>query len=297
MYTRVVRPLLFSRAGHVAAARSGLAALSLAALCFQHIPASSAPARTPVKVSAVYAITFNGFNIGSFKFDSEVDGKRYTLRGDAELSALLGAFKWRGISLASGRVGRRGPKPSDYLLSFKGTSRNGSIKVGFDRKGVNSASIVPPIPVMPDEVPLQRKHLKGALDPLTAVMALTIGSSKKPCNQTLSIFDGKQRFDLKLAYRGQRASQWFPGQPGPATAKMVCSVKYKPLGGYRMTSQTKLLAQSDGLEIAMLPVPSANVAVPHEIRIPTGYGDIVLTAEKVSLTDRNQRRLALLGGR
>lgn len=273
------------------------AALSIAALCFSHSPAKSGQPRLPARVSAVYAITFNGFNIGSFKFDFKVDGKRYTLDGDAELSALLGAFKWRGISRTSGKVGRKRPKPSRYLMSFKGTGRSGSIKVGFDRKGVKSASIVPPIPVAADEIPLQPNHLQGAIDPLSAVMALSLGSGTRSCAQKLSIFDGKQRFDLKLSYRGQKAAPQVPGQSGLAKSMTVCSVHYQPLGGYRMTSTTKQLSQSDGLEIAMLPVPGANFAVPHEIRIPTSYGSIVLLAEKIHIMDRHRRRLALLGVR
>ncbi len=295
MCARVVRSNLTSRVGRTARVTVWPAALSIAALCFSHCPALSGQARLPARVNAVYAISFNGFNIGSFKFDSKVEGKRYSLDGDAELSALLGAFKWRGISRTSGKVGRKGPKPSGYLLSFKGTGRSGSIKVGFDRKGVKSASMIPPIPVAADEIPLQRKHLHGAIDPLSAVMALSLGSGKRPCAQKLSIFDGKQRFDLKLRYRGQRAAPQVPGQPGLAKSMVVCSVQYQPLGGYRMTSTTKQLVQSDGLEIAMLPVPGANFAVPHEIRIPTSYGSIVLLAEKINLMDRHKRRLALLG--
>ena len=151
------------------------------------------------------------------------------------------------------------------------------------------------MPVAADEVPLQRSHLKGAIDPLSAVMALSLGSGTKPCAQKLSIFDGKQRFDLKLSYRGQRPAPKVAGRPGLAKSMTVCSVQYLPLGGYRMTSTTKQLAQSDGLEISMLPVPGANFAVPHEIHIPTSYGSIVLLAEKINVTDRYKRRLALLG--
>ena len=291
----VVRSNLTSRVGHRVRETVWPAVLSIAALCLTHGPALSGQTRIPAQVSAVYGISFNGFSIGSFKFDSKVDGKRYALNGDAELSALLGAFQWRGISQTSGKVSRSGPKPSGYLMSFKGTGRSGSIKVGFDRKGVKSASIIPPIPVAKDEVPLQRGHLQGAIDPLSAVMALSLGSGTRPCAQRLSVFDGKQRFDLKMSYRGQRPAPKVAGQPGLAKTMTVCSVRYQPLGGYRMTSTTKQLAQSDGLEVSMLPVPGANFAVPHEIRIPTSYGSIVLLAEKINVTDRHKRRLALLG--
>lgn len=248
----------------------------------------------PEKVDALYAITFNGFNIGSFKFEASLKGQTYTLNGDAELSAMLGAFKWRGISRATGRLAGAQPKPSDYSLAFKGTGRSGSIKVGFDGKGVRSASIVPPIPVAHDEIPLQRKHLSGALDPLTAVMALTFGSAENPCGRKLSIFDGNQRFDLQLEQRGVREATVFPGEARPRGPSVVCTVDYRPLGGFRMTAQTEQLAKSSGIEISMLPVSNANVAVPQEVRIPTSVGSVVLSVEKISITDSSKRKVALL---
>jgi len=259
--------------------------------------ASSEPARVPEKVDAVYSISFNGFDIGSFKFEATVEGQSYTLNGDAELSALLGAFKWRGISRASGRVGGSGPKPADYSLAFNGTGRSGSIKVGFDGKGVTSASIVPPIPVASDEIPLQRQHLSGALDPLTAVMALTFGSAANPCDRKLAIFDGKQRFDLQLSKRAERETRGFPGDQRSGGLSVVCGVDYRPLGGFQMTAQTEQLAKSTGIEISMLPVAGANLAVPQEVRIPTSVGSVILTAEKITVTDGYKRRVAFLEGR
>lgn len=300
MYRSVVRFVLkdgFGPKGRqlVQAGLASAALLMLGAVSFQNADAGE-KARMPDGVSAVYVISFNGFNIGSFKFDAELNGNSYTLNGDAELSALLGAFHWRGISRASGEVVRQGPKPADYTLAFNGTGRSGSIKVGFDGNGVRSASVMPPFRIASDEVPLQRKHLDGALDPLTAVMVLTLAPTDKPCDQTLAIFDGKQRFDLKLAYREHRALNSFPWQTGRSAKSVVCSVDYQPLGGYRPTAQTQQLASSKDIEIAMLPVPSAHLVVPQEVRIPTGFGSVVLSAEKVSITQGRTRRVALLEG-
>lgn len=268
-------------------AHAGIAAVAAGALLAPSHAAQADTGGIPAQVEATYQISFNGFNIGSFKFRSQVDGKRYTLDGDAELSALLGAFKWRGVSRASGTVGKTGPRPAGYTLSFKGNSQSGAIRVGFGDNRVTSATVVPPFPVTADEVPLRSQHLNGALDPLTAVMALTFGSASNPCGQTLQIFDGKQRFDLALGYRGQRAAS--RGQ-----ALVVCGVDYRPLGGYRANAQTEQLAKANGIEVAMLPLPRANMAVPHEVTIPTSVGSVVLSAEKIAVTDKNHRRIAFL---
>ncbi|MCH9806265.1 MAG: DUF3108 domain-containing protein [Alphaproteobacteria bacterium] len=298
MFKCVVRRSSPARSGFMLRAGFSSLALAVGLLSLTSSSAISAGGKAPSRVDAVYSISFNGFNVGSFKFASEVRGKSYSLKGDAELSALLGAFKWRGISRSSGKLNKNGLVPADYVFNFKGSSRSGSIKVGFDKKGVRSASIVPPIPVSADEVPLQRSHLKGALDPLTAVMALTIGSNKSnPCSRKLPIFDGKQRFDLKLSYRGHKTARGFPGQRSQGTGSVVCQVRYQPLGGYRMTSQTRQLAASTGIEISMLPVSGGSLVVPQEVRIPTSVGSVVLTAESVNVSEAGKRKVALLGRR
>lgn len=298
MFKSVVRRPSKARASILL--RTGLASAALAAglLPFTNSSVLAAGRDVPSTVNAVYSISFNGFDIGSFKFNSEVRGSTYSLNGDAELSALLGAFKWRGVSRSSGKLSKNGLKPADYAFNFNGSSRSGSIKVGFDRSGVTSASIVPPIPVMAGEVPLQRSHLKGALDPLTAVMALTIGSDKSnPCGKKLAIFDGKQRFDLQLAYRGTKTIGGFPGQQRSGAQSVICSVRYKPLGGYQLNSQTRQLASATGIEISMLPVKGGALVVPQEVRIPTSVGSVVLTAQSVNVTEAGKRKVALLENR
>lgn len=272
------------------------AALTCAALAASSVEVGASDAEVPSKINAVYSIAFNGFNIGSFRFESEVKGSTYVLNGDAELSALLGAIKWRGVSRSAGTIHKDGPQPSGYSLNFNGNARSGSVKVGFGEGNVTSASIIPPFMIASDEVPLKRQHLKDALDPLSAVMALTFGAARKPCDQKLAIFDGKQRFDLALSYRGKRAQSGFPGQSGGKKTAIICAVRYKPLGGFRPTGETTHLAKSNDIEIAMLPVPSANIAIPQQVTIPTSYGHVVLSAEKISVENGRRRDVALLNG-
>ena len=47
----------------------------------------------PDRVVARYDISFAGFDIGHFEFASQVEGRTYSLRSSAKLSALLGAFR------------------------------------------------------------------------------------------------------------------------------------------------------------------------------------------------------------
>src|SRR3989304_6247678 len=58
----------------------------------------------PTQGQAGYKIEFSGFDVGTFEFKSSVNGPSYTVTGDAKLSALLGAFKWRGETRSSGAL-------------------------------------------------------------------------------------------------------------------------------------------------------------------------------------------------
>ena len=193
----------------MSSARSVVAAMSTLGLCVLGTALSPAaraePAGPwPAQVNAVYSITFNGFDIGTFEFNSAVNGQAYALTGDAKLSALLGAFTWRGTTKTSGAIGRDQPRPAGYTFSYAGTGKTGSVQLGFAGDAVSNVSVLPlmPPPQTPT-VPLREPHLKGVLDPLSAVMALSRATAPNPCDRKLAIFDGKQRFDLLLSFKRQ----------------------------------------------------------------------------------------------
>ena len=96
-------------------------------------------------------------------------------------------------------------------------------------------------------------------------------SSPNPCDRRLPIFDGKERFDLVLSYKGQmKVSEQQPsGQPVIAH---VCRVKYHPIAGHKVDTENSFMATTDGIEVALRPIPSANVLMPYQITIPTLVG-------------------------
>ena len=242
----------------------------------------------PGQVQAIYRIEFNGFDIGTFEFNSSVAGSGYTLTGDAQLSALLGAFQWKAQTRTAGTLAADAPKPAGYTFAFNGTGKSGSIKMGFAGDSVTSLSQVPPANPMPGTVAVREPHLKGVLDPLSAVMALSRSDNANPCGRRLAVFDGRQRFDLMLSYRRQeRIAETRPtGQPGVA---YVCKVRYVPIAGHRATEETRAMAASSDIEISLRPVPSAGLFVPHEITIPSPAGTIRLIAQSVRIVTHSEQ--------
>ncbi len=251
----------------------------------QRATAGDAPA-WPSQVTAVYDVSFNGFNIGRFTFEAEVRSRSYTLTGDADISALLGFVKWRGLSRTAGHFSGSAAAPAAYTFDYSSNVNSGSVRMAFRKGAVATVAASPAMPVSAATVPVEKSHLKGAIDPLSAVLALTRPDGDNPCSQRLPIYDGMQRFDLVASPLGVRELQ---AGPGPL---QVCEMRYRPISGYARGSETEDLARSMKIEIALLPVPRAGLYVPHEIKIPMLVGSAVLSLQKIDIRTADRDKIA-----
>lgn len=272
----------------VVASVFGFVTAALAALLPEAPVATAASPQngiSPAKVDASYQITLNGFDLGTFRFKSNVGRNEYQLDTDVRISALLGVFQWKGVTHSAGVVKAKNPQPSNFKFDYESSIRSGSVKMGFDGEGIDNLSVVPVLATAPDTVPLTRSHLKGVLDPLSAILAITHSDATQPCGRTFQIFDGRQRFDIALRYARQEA---LPG--GSGETAIVCRVKYTPIAGYRPTEETQQLATSNGIEIAFRMVPAAKLMLPQTVTVPTPAGEarIVLERVNVELPDRGR---------
>jgi hypothetical protein len=270
----------------------------LAGLCFSLAASSGASATAtaaeawPANMRALYDINFNGFNVGTFEFQSQAERQSYTLIGNAKLSVLLGAFSWDAETRSFGLIVNQVPKPASFSFDFKSSLRAGSTKLGFANGAVSDISHLPPEMPRPDTVPLREQHLKGVVDPLSAIMMLARASAN-PCDRRIPIFDGKERFDLVFSYKGERkvVEQAPSGQPGLA---YVCRVRYLPIAGHKIDTETSHMAANNDIEVALRPVPSANVLIPYHVSIPTMAGSATIVSKRVEIDSPGKPQIALL---
>ena len=74
----------------------------------------------PANVRAVYDINFNGFNVGTFEFQSQAEQQSYTLIGNAQpLDAARRLHLGRARPAASALIVNQAPKPACLLLRFQ----------------------------------------------------------------------------------------------------------------------------------------------------------------------------------
>jgi hypothetical protein len=259
--------------------------------------AAAAPATAadpwPGSVHAVYDISFNGFNIGTFEFQSEAERQSYTLTGNARLSLLLGAFTWDGATRSFGLFVNQAPKPASFAFDYRSNLRAGSTRLGFADGAVTNVVHEPTPPVRTGIIPLREQHLQGVVDPLSAIVMLSRAAGANPCDRRIPIFDGRERFDLVFSYKGEmKVSEQLPsGQPGLAH---VCRVRYMPIAGHKIDAETKFMAANEAIEVALRPVPSVNVFVPYRIEIPTMAGSATIVSRRVDIASPGKPQIALL---
>lgn len=266
--------------------------VGILALLVVAVPAiAAADGDWPSKVTANYKITFNGFDVGDFRFESNLGSRGYSLDGRAKLSALLGIFEWKGSTNSTGVLARGEPKPADYSFKYRSSSKSGSVAMSFSKDRVTDRTVVPPSSPSKKTVPLTEEHLKGVLDPMSAVMAMT-RQRENPCDQKIAIFDGKQRFDLELSYRRQQTIKEARPSGEPSVA-FVCNVRYIPIAGHKDSRTIRKMAETDGIEVVLRPIPSANIFIPYQVTIPTIAGSAVVRSQRVEITT-GMRQIALV---
>ncbi len=269
------------------------AAFLLAAACLS--PGESrAGDGWPSSVQASYDVNFNGLNVGTYDFQSSQEGQSYRLASNAKLSLLLGALRWTGTTHSSGKLAGDTAKPQAFGFDYKAQSKSGSTQMAFTDDTVTQVLHSPPPKIKEGIVPVEAQHLKGVLDPLTAVMALSRGgSTANPCSKRIPVYDGYQRFDLVLTPKGQTAID-DPQAPGHTTTGFVCRVRYVPIAGHKADENTKYMAHNNDIEIILRAVPASNIFIPQQVTIPTIAGAATLVARRVQVAINGRQQLALV---
>ena len=124
MLASLARRFLIRR-GAAAAVAGALAAGAVAS------PAARAAEAWPAQVEAIYKIHFSGLELGDFAFNSRTQQNSYSATSNALISAMFGAFEWKGQSQSSGTTSDAGPKPASYTFNFKNQSKTGFVNMAF----------------------------------------------------------------------------------------------------------------------------------------------------------------------
>jgi uncharacterized protein DUF3108 len=250
-----------------------------------------APLHSVAKLDAAYEATLLGFPIGDVTWTIDFNDNRYSAAAHGTTAGLLLIFsRGYGIAAAQGSVAGKKPLVSNFLINITHGSASQQVKILFNHGKANESLAPPPKP-NPQLVPLNEAYRTGVIDPMSALLINVPGSGEMAgpaaCDRTIAVFDGRMRFNLRLAYKRIEQVQVPDGYQGPA---VVCAVYFTPLAGYDPNRYAiKYLQAERGMEIWLAPLSGTRLMVPYRLSVPTPIGVGILQATRLVWTRETGR--------
>ena len=241
----------------------------------------AAPAAAQGKLEARYRATLAGIQIGTGSWVVDINDTQYSAASSGITTGLMHVLTGgEGTSAVRGTLGGGRPLTALYGATIVSRKKTDEVRVAIDHGNVKDFKVTPPIDDKDERVPITDAHKQGVLDPMTASLLRTPGNgnpvSAEACRHKLAIFDGRLRYDLELAFKRMEQVSAEKGYAGKA---VVCSVKFKPVGGHVPSRTTiKYLTKQRDMEIWLAPIAGTRVLVPFRAQGPTPIGQAVLEA-------------------
>src|SRR5262249_27197696 len=213
--------------------------ISAVALILAAAAASGGPAHGQGRFEARYSVTIAGIPVGQGVWIADIAEDQYTTAASGRITGLARVLTdGEGFGASRGRVHAGRLTPATYALTVTADRRPDEVRMAFAAGRVKDLQVWPPAADTPGRVPLTEAHRRGVIDPLSAGLLFVGGTgevvSQDACRRTVPIFDGRQRYDLTLAFKRMDQVKAEKGYEGPV---VVCMVVYQPLAGHRADRQ------------------------------------------------------------
>jgi hypothetical protein len=242
-------------------------------------PADAARSAT---FKATYIITIAGLTIGRAEAESRFTGSRYTaaISGSTYgISRLVSDAQ--AVLAGNGHIRGDNVMPASYNLETTEKGFDTSVRMVMRAGSITDLEAVPGLIKAPDRVPLTSSHKRNIVDPVGAFIVPVdkpgLPAGNVACNRTVRVFDGWQRFDVKLFYKETKKIN---GSANAYTGEVIaCGARYVPVAGHRPgRDSVQYMAKNKRLEIWLAPIKDMPLLVPYRILIGTTAGDLVINA-------------------
>ena len=246
---------------HSRAAQTTILATGSALALMTAALSDSAHAETNLEAS--YTISFARIRVGAITATVAYGDSEYAISANGRAGGVMkvlldgeGSFTTRG-TITDGH-----PVPTNFTSKIVSNTEISDVTMVLDEGSVKELAAAP----LPSSgrVPVTEANRQGIVDPLTAMLfsaaATGDGLSQEACRHTLPIFDGHQRYDLKLAFKRMDTVTAEKGYAGPI---VVCSLRYEPIAGHSASNTlVKYLSEGREMEIALAPVAGTRLLAP-----------------------------------
>jgi hypothetical protein len=245
------------------------------------------------KLDARYVATLAGIPIGKGAWVVDIADDHYTAAASGMTTGLLSVFaSGQGSGASRGNVSGGQPTASSYAATIVTERKRDEVRMLLAGGNVRNFAVEPPVPPDPERIPLTDAHRRGVTDPMTGSLYRVAGNgdplSPNSCPRSISIFDGRMRYDLRLAFKRMEQVRAERGYEGPA---LVCSVQFAPIAGFIPDrAAIRYLVSQQEIEAWLVPLAGTRVLVPFRLSVPTPLGLGVLQATHFLSTAQASRR-------
>jgi len=233
------------------------------------------------KLDASYTISFPRIRVGDIAATGVFGESEYAISARGRAGGIMKILVDGEASFATHGIIKDGyPVPTTFTSKIVSDAETSDVTMVLDEGGVKELAVA--VPPKSDRVPVTQANRQGIVDPLTAMLfsaaAAGEGLSREVCRHTLPIFDGRQRYDLKLAFKRMDKVTAEKGYAGPV---VVCSVSYEPIAGHRAaTPLVKYLSEGREMEMALAPVAGTRLLAPFRMLVESALANLVIEANQ-----------------
>jgi len=236
------------------------------------------------KLDASYTISFAHIRVGDIAATGVFGESEYAISARGRAGGLMKVLVDGQASFAThGTIKDGYPVPTTFTSKIVSDAETSDVTMVLDEGSVKELAAATPL--KSDRVPVTQANRQGIVDPLTAMLfsaaAAGEGLSQDVCRHTLPIFDGQQRYDLKLAFKRMDKVTAEKGYAGPV---VVCSVSYEPIAGHRAYPLVKYLSEGREMEMALAPVAGTRLLAPFRMLVVSALANLVIEANQFEVT-------------
>jgi hypothetical protein len=237
-------------------------------------------------IDILYRGTVFGIPVLRAKVSAAFVGKSYAARADFRSSALAALFKKvTVIAGTTGYIEDEQLKTRDYWHKELDGRKNRQLSMTYEPEKV-SIRVNPPLSSMGDPAASMEQRLE-AMDPVSGILALAVqagsASAARQCAGTLKVFDGKQRYNLRLEAMGLEKvrTRAFKGMA------LRCNAWYEPVAGFDPDDLANPKEYERPIVMWLAEQPMAGLRVPVRFEAKLDFGRAVVEARKIDVGTRH----------
>jgi len=239
------------------------------------------------KLDASYTISFARIRVGDISASGVFGESEYAISARGRAGGIMKVLVDGEASFAThGTIKDGYPVPTTFTSKIVSDAETSGVTMVLDEGSVKELAATVP-PPKSDRVPVTQTNRQRRSIDRNAVFGHCRRRrfARDVCRHTLPIFDGQQRYDLKLAFKRMDKVTAEKGYAGPV---VVCSVSYEPIAGHRPYPLIKYLSEGREIEMALAPVAGTRLLAPFRMLVESALANLVIEANQFELTAQPQ---------